>query len=116
MLDLAWAAGFLEGEGSFSAKSETSGRVSATQKDPECLYRLQRLFSGSVTHRVRMTPVGLSDVHDWTCFGPRAMGVMLTLYAFLSRRRKDQVRLVITQICTRHAKWDAERRAIDQAS
>jgi hypothetical protein len=49
--DWAWAAGFLEGEGSF-VDSGTSPRVYAPQKDPEALERLLALFGGSVRQQV----------------------------------------------------------------
>jgi hypothetical protein len=106
--DLAWVAGFLEGEGSFGKQY---GQVYATQKDPECLYRLQRYFGGSICRRIRpISHGGLSDVHDWRCYGPAAMGVMLTVYSFMSTRRKAQIRTAIEAIQARRAAALANRK------
>src|SRR6478609_6611312 len=87
-LDLAWAAGFLEGEGSFlltgRAGHQTS-RVMAFQKQREPLNRLQRIFGGSVTKlRTR-------DIHTWTVCGARARGVMMTLFLSFSPDRQSQI-------------------------
>lgn len=106
--DLAWVAGFLEGEGSFGKQY---GQVYATQKDPECLYRLQRYFGGSVSHRTRhMRTGGTNDVHDWRTYGPVAFGLMLTIYPFMSTRRKAQIRTVIQSVQARRAAAVANRK------
>jgi hypothetical protein len=108
MRDLAWVAGFLEGEGSFGRQY---GQIYATQKNPECLYRLQRYFGGSIVRRVRrMSHGGISDVHDWTCYGPVAFGLMLTIYSFMSQRRKTQIRTAIEAIHDRRAAALANRK------
>lgn len=47
--EYAWAAGFIDGEGSFLPNS-SSGRpfLAVTQVNPEALFRLQRLMGGVV--------------------------------------------------------------------
>jgi hypothetical protein len=68
-LEIAWAAGFLDGEGSFligRVKSKSAAAsmlhrpfISAAQTgDPDCLKRLQRLFSGYVVRATRRTSAG----------------------------------------------------------
>lgn len=95
LLEIAWAAGFIEGEGSIHC-AEPSGRVYATQKDPESLYRLQRLFGGSVVKRTRSATVfGDGVIYDWTLFGPRAFGLMQTIYPFMSQRRRARIRDIV---------------------
>lgn len=113
MLDLAWTAGFIEGEGNFGQpgkRSTGNGRIYATQKDPECLYRLQRLFGGSVMRRKRPTPFGESDIHDWSCFGAPALGLMLTIYSLMSARRKAQIRAAVQGIQARRAAMLANKK------
>lgn len=78
--DLAWAAGFLDGEGHFDRQT-----CSGAQKHPELLERLVRLFGGRV-HQNRG-----NGIHHWRVCGPRARGVMLTLYPFFSAKRKGEV-------------------------
>ena len=95
MIDIGWAAGFLEGEGSFrGSKQERSARVQGVQKDPETLFRLQRLFGGSI-HKNRQA------IHVWHLCGARAAGLMMTLYPLLSERRKVVIRDVLSR-CMGH--------------
>jgi hypothetical protein len=93
-VDLAWAAGFLEGEGGFCVNSRSLGRhsslrVTATQKQREPLDKLQRLFGGYVGLQATV------PYFRWTVNGVRARGVMYTVFTFLSRRRRDQIRGVL---------------------
>jgi hypothetical protein len=68
-LEIAWAAGFLDGEGSFvisRVKSKSPAAsvlhrplISVAQTgDPECLRRLKRLFAGYVIRATRKTSAG----------------------------------------------------------
>lgn len=92
-VDLAWAAGFMEGEGSFMVNRKSLGRnacarCSAAQKQREPLDKLQRLFGGGVK------PFK-GSYFRWDVSGARARGVMLTLFTFLSTRRRGQVRAAL---------------------
>lgn len=86
-VDLAWAAGFLEGEGSFIAtKHAKSHMVSAPQMHREPLDRLAKYFGGTVAIRAKShTPFA------WQIYGARARGVMMTLYSFMTVKRKQQI-------------------------
>lgn len=85
--DLYWAAGFLEGEGSFVYASQTQ-RVTAGQKQKAPLIKLKEVFGGSIyTSQRRSGPF-----HGWTLTGPRARGLMMTLYTLMSPRRKSQIK------------------------
>lgn len=89
--DLAWAAGFLEGEGAFGTNGNkwASQCVRATQKNLEPLYRLQRLFGGAVK------PFRKDMYGEWRTYGVRARGIMFTLFPFLSARRRTQIKLAL---------------------
>lgn len=94
--DLAWAAGFLEGEGNFSTnfnRKHPSQCVRAVQKNMEPLYRLQRMFGGSVgaTHMSRGVEGARTAYGEWRAYGVRARGIMMTLYSLMSARRREQV-------------------------
>jgi hypothetical protein len=93
LVDLGWAAGFLEGEGTFNVNRTGLGRsasskVSATQKQKEPLEVLQALFGGSII------PFR-SKYWRWTVYGSRARGLMFTMFSFLSRRRREQARTAL---------------------
>lgn len=92
LLDLAWAAGIWEGEGSICASK--TGRFSFStrviQKDKWILLRLQELFGGSIGVHSRS-----SDCHHLCVSGTRARGFIYTIFTFLSPRRRAQVRTVL---------------------
>lgn len=92
--DLAWAAGFLEGEGSFFAQEGKYAQVTATQVQLEPLERLVSMFGGRVWHRKSRGP-RCSPTGWWRVSGSRARGVAMTLFAFMSPRRKDQIRAML---------------------
>jgi hypothetical protein len=87
--DLAWAAGFLEGEGNFASTSSHSQQVTAVQVNREPAERMLALFGGTLYLRPQR---GRRDAWRWTVCGSRARGVMLTLYPLLSVKRQAQIR------------------------
>jgi hypothetical protein len=84
MLDIAWAAGIVEGEGNFN-RGDTTERINVTQKDKWLLYRFQELFGGSIWTNTR-------GVSRWSLTGQRARGFTMTIFSFLSPRRRIQAR------------------------
>ncbi len=88
-LHLAWAAGFMEGEGSFVTQSN-SPKVSAAQVQREPLDRLRAMFGGTITSRYTN---GFSDkqIWVWSIKARRSAEVMMTLYVLMSPRRQDQI-------------------------
>ena len=96
--ELEWAAGFLEGEGSFTYYP----CVSACQVQAYPLHRIARLFGGPVTYRApgRYQPQQ-SGYYRWAISGSNARGAMMTLYVLMSPRRKAQIDFVLEQ--WRHA-------------
>jgi hypothetical protein len=85
-LDMAWAAGFLEGEGAFTSPH----RVDARQVDREPLDRLLGMFGGRIC--VVKATERWNTCHHWYTSGSRARGIMMTLYPLLSARRQEQIR------------------------
>jgi len=83
--DIAWAAGIYEGEG--HARADTGQRpcthVTVVQKDRWILDRLRQLFGGSIHLNGR-------GMHSWHISGTRARGFLMTIYGFLSLRRRLQ--------------------------
>lgn len=96
MLDIAWAAGIWEGEGSCSLVSQKWFRMSVCQKDPHILHKLRDMFGGSL-HTVKHengTNVSKkpSEITSWYLYGPRAYGFAQTIFSFLSPRRRNQIK------------------------
>jgi hypothetical protein len=86
-IDIAWAAGVWEGEGSCSTHNKRRATVVVTQKDPEILYRLRDWFGGSV--------LGKKGINErcfvWLACGDRGRFFIALIYPFLSTRRRVQV-------------------------
>ena len=87
--DIAWAAGFIEGEG--SVKRGTSLQICAAQVNQEPLLRLQSLFGGSITEHTAAAGKK-SRATIWRVTGARGRGFAMTIYPFLSEKRKEQIR------------------------
>jgi hypothetical protein len=96
-LQLGWAAGVWEGEGCAMppTPSYRSQVVTITQKDPWLCYKFQSLFGGNVREQhITATTKRPFESHQctWRMSGPNARGFLMTIYQFLSPRRKTQVR------------------------
>ena len=93
-LDLAWAAGFLEGEGSFMLW-QGRPRLKVSQVDREPLERLKRLFDGTICEdggpRRKQDNPRRQTMWYWSLTGERARAVMLAVQPFMSDRRKAQI-------------------------
>lgn len=97
-LDVAWAAGVYEGEGTCeigsaigaSGRPDGSFRVSVTQKDRWLLDRLRDLFGGSVALHER-TKADRCPMYHWRVSGDRADAFIAAIYEYLSPRRKAQL-------------------------
>ena len=94
MRDLYWAAGFIEGEGCFSATTTERVRVSQVNREP--IDRLVSLFGGTTKldkaqHSIR-AKYESRPIWCWSVYGARAQGVMMTLYALMSAKRQRQIR------------------------
>lgn len=92
--EIAWAAGLFEGEG-WSGAHDTIGHAHLViaQKDRWVLDRMAKLFGGRVwTQRNGMS--------YWRVGGARAIGVAFTLFSFLSPRRRQQIKAMLSSVHT----------------
>lgn len=87
LCDLAWAAGVYEGEGHVRGREGDTIQVQIVQKDRWLLDRLVQLFGGAI-----YGPHGHSGCFNWYVSGVRARGFVLTIFTFLSPRRREQAR------------------------
>jgi len=88
--DVAWAAGFFEGEGSlsiyFSVNGDFNGRIGASQKAREPLDKLQELFGGKVYLRKH------DGVHSWECSSKQALPFLRKIYPYIvSPLRRQEI-------------------------
>lgn len=102
-MDIAWAAGFIEGEGSFQLNGREEARwhptVVACQVQREPLERLQRIFGGTIydyAAKPRKHFKTTQPFSRWYLNGQRAVETMLTLYVLMSPRRQGQIEKCLT--------------------
>lgn|SRR3989442_8402035 len=89
--DLHWVAGFYEGEG--SANFTRGLRVQVTQVQKWPLDRLGALFGGYFWYK---GPKGRrSATWVWTITGPKAAGLLMTLFSLLSPKRRKQIQMAL---------------------
>lgn len=87
--DIAWAAGFIEGEGYFGRTS--TEHVEVTQKDNWSLLRLQQLYGGSLGEIHKQGFNRLSTYWRWRVSGDKARVVRKELAPQLSPWRLSQI-------------------------
>ena len=85
LIDLAWAAGFLEGEGCFYMNGKKP-RVVVNQKQLEPLVRLQEMAGGKI-YKPRTRDYYSLQIHR----REEALGLMRSLYPYMSTRRREQI-------------------------
>ena len=92
--DLYWAAGFVNGEGTFAKPrgKYQSPRVCVCQVEKEPVAKLQAMFGGSLQQRQPSTNQR-QPYWQWHITGPRARGVMMTLYALLSPAKQRDIQV-----------------------
>src|SRR3972149_2656393 len=89
--DIAWAAGFLVGEGHFRAhQNGSSGLVVCGQVDPKPLHHLKQLFNGTVTGPRRHANPRAKAFFEWRLTGSAAVGLMMTIYSLLNHDGKEK--------------------------
>jgi hypothetical protein len=103
ILDIAWAAGIWEGEGSVTGPWATRKdgyryrQIQATvcQADPWLIERFRALFGGTIriakAGNYQSNQVSRCDISVWTVTGARARGFLMTIWKFLSPRRHAQI-------------------------
>lgn len=85
---LYWAAGFLEGEGSFFSIRKTPA-VSAGQVDKQPIDMLVSIFGGTVC--IIPQRGNSKSQYRWQIAGTKAVGVMFSLYSLMTDYRKDKI-------------------------
>jgi len=108
--DIHWAAGFLEGEGSFNLTKKMQVGITCGQNEQEPLVKLQQLFGGSLRQRGTIARGSTVRLWVWQLWCRRGAGVMMTLYPLMSMRRKEQIEKALTGWKSRPAKINAGKK------
>lgn len=92
---IAWLAGFLEGEGSFAHPGPRAGvLISAAQVQHWPLDKVHTLVGGHIAS-VKRQRANWSDIYVWQISGYRAAGIMMTIYCLMSPKRQGQIRKIL---------------------
>lgn len=94
--DLAWAAGFIDGEGSINLGFSNNQKsitlnLSAKQIDPRPLIKLSKMFGGNVRE---LTTLNKRGINEWYIIGNKAKEALILLQPFLVNK-KIQARLAV---------------------
>ena len=101
--DLHWAAGFLEGEGSFTFSKAGHLQVRAPQVNREPLDKLRGILRGGsfYLYEDKAHP-NHKPVHCLQFVGNRAAGICMTLFPLMSTKRQWQIKIALSG-------WKAKR-------
>lgn len=99
MSEVAWAAGFFDGEGSCFANRRPGGTYAEVirihQKDPRPLERFQAAIGG--IGRLKHVNNVTSEIWRWECECARARAVMDVLLPYLSAPKREQWEAVLAK-------------------
>lgn len=89
--DISFAAGVWFGEGTCGQTRHGSAMANVSQVDPWVVYWMTDRFGGSPkSHHHKLIRTGVN--HRWEAYGARARGFLMTIYKFMSPKRKAQIR------------------------
>lgn len=115
-IEVAWAAGFWEGEGyvyAWKHRAKPGGKeyvylkVGASQKEPEPLEKLFVLFGGNRIHRSS----NIQRIWRWGATGATADVFLDAIWPHLSQRRREQITRVRAEVAEAPKKRGYTRRA-----
>ena len=115
VLDIAWAAGIIEGEGSLCTRKlyytkATKGKpvrrgkpqleLVVTMTDLDAVSKLREMFGGMLSE-IKRTEASRKPLYCWRTLNERAFGIGLTIFRFLGIRRRLQFLTYVTA----HKAW-----------
>jgi hypothetical protein len=91
--DIHWAAGLLEGEGCFYERKPPhfQPQVVCNMIDETPIRKLFFLFGGKLSPKWVDERLSRQPQLEWRVYGSRAIGIMMTLYPLLCRRRQLKI-------------------------
>ena len=91
--DIIWLAGILEGEGCFRFNGK-SPLISINMTDKDIIERVCLLFKSKLRKNVPSN-IGHKVVYSTEVYGAKAIGIMLSIYSKMGKRRKQKIKEVI---------------------
>lgn len=88
--DIIWAAGLLEGEGTFVEKNNHSVNVSCHMTDLDVLEKLKSIFGGSIYLTTKRKD-HWKQAWVWSMNGKDAIKVMTTIRPYMMSRRSQRI-------------------------
>lgn len=92
IIDLAWAAGLLEGEGSFTKFEGKWNRVTCASVDKDIIHRLKSIFNCGGISSNRTTVTGKTVYTYYVTKKEDADNIMLLVLPFMGKRRSEKIR------------------------
>ncbi len=93
--EIAWAAGFFDGEGSTCVNRQRGGRkylhLQLGQKDPRALVRFLAAVEDGKLYETK-------TFHKYAAFGEKALAALERLWPYLGDAKKEQARLVLDEL------------------
>lgn len=117
--ELAWAAGFIDGEGCFDAnikvnyqtskgeKKRRYLRLSVDQQNRELLDQLVRIFGLGKVYSYKGRP-GSPAGHKWVCNGRVAFYVAGQVWPYLGEQKKGDFKRAIRRMLETRREWVAK--------
>ena len=103
--EIAWAAGFYEGEGSVSALGTLVAQITQVNREP--LERFVPIFGGRI-HSIRGTNT-IGPLHGWYVGGALALSFFEQVEPWLSDKRRVQIKTALEELRRRHWKPREDR-------
>lgn len=92
--DIAWAAGILEGEGSFNQKNSYAINISCNMTDLDVLEKLQRIFGGNI-YTVKKRKEHWKQSWVWSLNGKEALHTVIILKPYMMSRRSTKIQYLL---------------------
>lgn len=104
--DLAWAAGFLVGEGTVYFRQRGGPDAYCPQAEREPLERLVKIFGGTIYGPTPPRGLGTKEMYEWRLSGfAEVQNAVAQMWSWLSPRRREQWGGAIKQTAARKSGW-----------
>ena len=110
--DLAWVAGLLEGEGSFTLRKSNVPKIHCQMTDEDVLLKLQEKCGGKIYFSERTEEQRAKNWKDswtWNLQGRPAADLMRELMPHMGKRRSEKIKEILSIYSKHRLKIDGER-------
>jgi hypothetical protein len=96
-LEIAWLAGLLEGEGCFAMYGNDRPLIKLAMTDLDTISKAAGLMGCSNIQRKEMDNPNHKTQYVFYVYNSLAISWMMTIYSFMSNRRKEKIKEVISK-------------------